>query len=176
MSYVSHERTRSRSWHKVCPHQVWPRSENNCTRESGKGAVSTNLITIYPPFNFVKRGYNYIHDKAWNEVIHLFPHVNSCTVEVWEWISNFIPDFIMHVIHARLKLIHVSKKGPMRWIWQIWSQATLVWHTVIGIDTYNSGQRKTRIICKHLYAVLFWYSAALSNKKLLPISFQMNIP
>ena len=34
MSHISHERTRLRSWLKVCLHQVWLRSEKNCTRES----------------------------------------------------------------------------------------------------------------------------------------------
>ena len=34
MDHVSHERTRSRPWSKVRSHQVWPRSEKNCTWES----------------------------------------------------------------------------------------------------------------------------------------------
>ena len=42
-------------------------------------------------------------------LIH-FPNFN--TVEVWEWISNFIPHFIMDVITLGLKLIQVSKRGP----------------------------------------------------------------
>ena len=37
MSSVSSERTRPRFCHQVCPYQVWPRSEKNCTRESVKG-------------------------------------------------------------------------------------------------------------------------------------------
>ena len=39
----------------------------------------------------------------------------SCTVEVGEWISNFIPHFIMEVNHLsmlELKLSRVSKRGP----------------------------------------------------------------
>ena len=28
----------------------------------------------------------------------IFPNHNSCSIEVWEWISNFIPHFIMSVI------------------------------------------------------------------------------
>ena len=27
-----------------------------------------------------------------------FPKLNGATIEVWEWISNFIPHFIMDVI------------------------------------------------------------------------------
>ena len=41
---------------------------------------------------------NYIHYKVWDEITYPFPNFNSCTVEVWEWISNFIPCFPGHVI------------------------------------------------------------------------------
>ena len=72
-SHISHEGTRPRSWPKVLPYQVWPRSEKNCTRESGNGFVSTdgqtdNLIPGYPPFNFVERGYKKktnVHSYGW---------------------------------------------------------------------------------------------------------------
>ena len=64
-SSVSHERTRPRSCPQVRPYQVWPRSEKNCTRESVNGdcvyrrtdGQTDNLIPVYPPFNFVERGY-----------------------------------------------------------------------------------------------------------------------
>ena len=32
------------------------------------------------------------------EIIYSFPNFNGATVEVWEWISNFIPHFTGHVI------------------------------------------------------------------------------
>ena len=41
---------------------------------------------------------NYIHFKVWGEMTYPFPNFNGCTVEVWEWISNFMPHFIGHVI------------------------------------------------------------------------------
>ena len=41
---------------------------------------------------------NYINYNLWDEIIYPFPNFNSGTVEVWEWISNFIPHFIRHVI------------------------------------------------------------------------------
>ena len=31
-------------------------------------------------------------------IIYPFPHVKGCTVEIWEWVSNFIPYFTGHVI------------------------------------------------------------------------------
>ena len=36
--------------------------------------------------------------KVWDEVTYPFQNFNGCTVEVWEWISNFIPLIIMNVI------------------------------------------------------------------------------
>ena len=36
--------------------------------------------------------------KVWDEVTYSFQNFNGCTVEVWEWLSNFIPYFIMDVI------------------------------------------------------------------------------
>ena len=36
---------------------------------------------------------------------YLFPNFNGCTVEVWEWISEFIPSFTGHaIIHAGIKV------------------------------------------------------------------------
>ena len=39
---------------------------------------------------------NNIHYKVWDEIIHSF--LNSANVEVWEWISNFIPHFTEYII------------------------------------------------------------------------------
>ena len=36
--------------------------------------------------------------KICDEIIHPFPNSNGCTVEVWEWISNFIPQFMVDPI------------------------------------------------------------------------------
>ena len=36
--------------------------------------------------------------KAWDEITYPFPNFNGGTVEVWEWICNFIPHFIVYVI------------------------------------------------------------------------------
>ena len=41
---------------------------------------------------------NYKHHTLWDEITYPFPNFNSCTVEVWEWISNFIPHLARHVI------------------------------------------------------------------------------
>ena len=44
--------------------------------------------------------------KVWDEITYPFPNFNGATVEVWVWISNFIPHIIMDVIttHAGIKV------------------------------------------------------------------------
>ena len=39
-----------------------------------------------------------IHYKVWDEIAYPSPNFNGCTVEVWEWVSNFTPHFTRHVI------------------------------------------------------------------------------
>ena len=47
----------------------------------------------------------------------IFPNFNSCSIEVWEWISNFIPHFIMNVITYQCwdySYTMFVKGGPMK--------------------------------------------------------------
>ena len=60
--------------------------------------------------------YSHIYHKVWNKITYPFPNIRGYTVEVWEWISNFIPHFMGcdYLSMLGLKLIHVSKKrGPV---------------------------------------------------------------
>ena len=41
---------------------------------------------------------NHMPSELWYELLYPFPNFNAATVEVWEWISNFIPHFITDVI------------------------------------------------------------------------------
>ena len=41
---------------------------------------------------------NYIRYKLWDEITYPFPNFNGAAVDVWEWISNFIPQFTRIVI------------------------------------------------------------------------------
>ena len=41
---------------------------------------------------------NYIHYIVSDEITYSFLNFNGTTVEVYEWVSNFIPHFIEHVI------------------------------------------------------------------------------
>ena len=64
---------------------------------------------------------NYIHYNVWDEITYPFLNFNGATVEVYEWMSNFIPHFTGHVVILSmlgLKLNHVSKRGnwPLVWI------------------------------------------------------------
>ena len=58
-----------------------------------------------------------MHDKVWDEIMYPFSNFNGCTTEVWEWISNFIPQLIMGVvfIHAEIK---VKSLGPSDTTWR----------------------------------------------------------
>ena len=38
------------------------------------------------------------HDKVWDEITYSLPNFNCAAIEVWEWLSNFIPHFTGHVI------------------------------------------------------------------------------
>ena len=55
---------------------------------------------------------NYIHYTVSDEITYLFPNFNTAAIEVWEWISNFIPHFTGHACDyfsiLGMKLIHVS--------------------------------------------------------------------
>ena len=41
---------------------------------------------------------SHMSNKAWDGITYPFPNFNGRTVEVWKWIGNFIPHFIMDVI------------------------------------------------------------------------------
>ena len=49
---------------------------------------------------------NYVPGKVWGEITYPFLNFNGTTVEVYEWISNFIPHISGQVtlIHARIKV------------------------------------------------------------------------
>ena len=50
--------------------------------------------------------------KVWDEITNRLLNFNGYTVEVWEWISNFIPHFVMNIINnpmLGLKLVYDGK-------------------------------------------------------------------
>ena len=53
--------------------------------------------------------------KMWDEITYPLLNFNGCIGEVWKWLSNFIPYFIMDVIILYImgvKLIDISKTSP----------------------------------------------------------------
>ena len=68
-----------------------------------RGPVYFDRLTLIPVWIS-----NCMASKVWDEIIYPFPN----DVEVWEWISNFIPRFIMDVVTYPCKLIHIRKRGP----------------------------------------------------------------
>ena len=57
---------------------------------------------------------NHKPGKVWGKIAFILLNSKNVTVEFGEWINNFIPHFIMHVITYALKLIHARKRGPRR--------------------------------------------------------------
>ena len=52
--------------------------------------------------------------KVWDEITDPFPNFNGCTVEVWEWISNFTPYVKMAVITYKINTTKQSTRCPQR--------------------------------------------------------------
>ena len=50
-------------------------------------------------------------NKVWNEITYPFTNLNGGNVNISDWISNFIPHFIMDVIVLGLNFSHVSTTG-----------------------------------------------------------------
>ena len=53
--------------------------------------------------------HNHMHSKVWYEITYPIPNFDGCTVEVWEWKINFIPNFIMDV-----DIYRINKKAKKK--------------------------------------------------------------
>ena len=67
----------------------------------------TSVALLLTSINF-NPNMAHMPSKVWDEITYPFPNFNVATVEVWEWINNFIPHFIMDVITHPCN--HVSKR------------------------------------------------------------------
>ena len=49
----------------------------------------------------------------WNEITCAFPNFNGCTIEAWEWISNYTHTLLgmWLLIHAVIRVNHVVKEA-----------------------------------------------------------------
>ena len=116
-------------------------NHNSCRWSCFKGSVVNSkiehsdcylglLLTLIPAWLR-----NYIHYKVWDENIYPFANFNSAAVEVWEWMSNFIPHFAGHMFTYPdwdLELIGVSKTG----LCYLWYAIPWQW-TVIFISIWD---------------------------------------
>ena len=51
------------------------------------------LITLIPAWIS-----NPMPSKVWDEIAYPFLNFKGCTAEIWEWISDFTPPFILDII------------------------------------------------------------------------------
>ena len=84
--------------------------------------------------------------KMWDEITDPFPNFNII-VEVWEWISYFIPNFIWcyylrddisdYLSITGLKLIHVNESGLMGLIGRLDYPVTMQWYLITADDSLH---------------------------------------
>ena len=67
-----------------------------------KGPFYWHFLTLIPAWIS-----NYMPCKVWDEITYPFRNFNGCTVEVSEWMNNFIPHFINEAT------------GLSTWIWSV---------------------------------------------------------
>ena len=58
--------------------------------------------------------WNILNNKVWDEITYPFPNFKSCTVEVWEWISNCVSLYYAcnYFSILWLMLIYISERDP----------------------------------------------------------------
>ena len=100
-----------------------------------KTFVSEEIADIFRNYNI-----DYI---VWDDITHPFPNFKGCTVEVWEWISNFIPYCARPIItypFLGLKLIHVFYRvpGDSLGLWGRCLHGTLGWNYIKINDPASS--------------------------------------
>ena len=111
---------------------------------------------------------NYIFYKMWDEVIYPFPNFIGCTVEVWEWLSNFISHLSGQVITYPCRdwtsSLLVSKGGPgsvILCLHRNWRVRSLVEITHIAnhkiLRYWWHGHVKTGHVLMLATGQLFWY-------------------
>ena len=68
---------------------------------SGPGALLLTWINFSPSMIS-----NCIYHNVWDEITYPFPNFNGCTIEVLEWINNFISRWLgmWLLIHAGIKV------------------------------------------------------------------------
>ena len=69
----------------------------NHVRKRGHRSPEAPFTTRINLFIILAWMRNYLHWKVWDEFTSTFPSFNGSTVELWEWINDFVPHFIGHM-------------------------------------------------------------------------------
>ena len=90
---------------------------------------------------------NHMPSKVWDEATYTFPNFNGCTVNVWEWISNFILRFMMDlIIYPCWDLSYsmllkgfpsVPYLGHYIWCFKLWCLPYLTWSNQDNVYIIN---------------------------------------
>ena len=100
-------RRKSKTWKHACGMNKLNRDNSSLYRHSIMIYSSRQQLlcmSTCSPFNWHGLALipawicNHIHYKMWDEINYPFLNFNGATVEVWEWISNFIPHITGHLI------------------------------------------------------------------------------
>ena len=78
-----------------CQWVVWNAGTYLCSFETIQ-SINSGVNSLWP--GSLLASWINLPSKMWDQITYQFPHLNDCTIEVWEWISNFIPHLIMDVV------------------------------------------------------------------------------
>ena len=77
---------------------AWRRPGAKPLSEPMMVSLPTHICVARPEWVKVNPSSNCIYYKVWGEITYAIPNFSSVTVEVWKWISSFIPHFAGHEI------------------------------------------------------------------------------
>ena len=81
--------------------------------------------------------------KVWDEITYPFSNFNGATVEVWEWIDNFIPYFVMNMIIYSVAVLFLPSNGRCKRLGQLEVEFGVIvtsmeiWHVLKTLLTYS---------------------------------------
>ena len=100
---------------------------------------------------------NQKNSNVWDGIIYPFPNLNGCIVDVWELISNFVPQFIMDVFaHAEIKVKNMLVKGALVYIKADWHTMNIVnrlTHLIVTDYSVSPRCRKFGYLCLWLAVI-----------------------
>ena len=112
---------------------------------------------------------NPMPSKVWFGKTYLFPNFNGCIGEIWEWISNFIPHFVIDVItHPCLAQSQsMSVKGDPG-LWFVTGHFTYIrhdnfiragaisWGISVNLHLLGSGSKNSTTLKQQTRVIISW--------------------